>query len=157
MLSKISRGHLETNFNLRPQYTECINFVFITHTQHLRLFLSISMLVIFPLSMTLPKMVCSTWKQALLIYYTIILPYSFVEVLNLLFTWLTSWHFWWMVRGLFYFPMFWLSGLPLKLWWFAEHLDPINVKIAELREALESVTAEQKYLRARDARHRHSE
>ncbi|MED6200058.1 hypothetical protein PIB30_081582, partial [Stylosanthes scabra] len=31
-----------------------------------------------------------------------------------------------------------------------EHLDPINVKIAELREALESVTAEQKYLKARD-------
>ncbi|XP_047337030.1 transmembrane emp24 domain-containing protein p24beta3-like [Impatiens glandulifera] len=37
-----------------------------------------------------------------------------------------------------------------------EHLDPINVKIAELREALESVTAEQKFLRARDARHRHT-
>ncbi|CAN4116524.1 unnamed protein product [Withania somnifera] len=37
-----------------------------------------------------------------------------------------------------------------------EHLDPINVKIAELREALESVTAEQKYLRARDSRHRHT-
>ncbi|CAI0559387.1 unnamed protein product [Linum tenue] len=37
-----------------------------------------------------------------------------------------------------------------------EHLDPINVKIAELREALESVTAEQKYLRARDNRHRHT-
>ncbi|RVW55855.1 Transmembrane emp24 domain-containing protein p24beta3 [Vitis vinifera] len=37
-----------------------------------------------------------------------------------------------------------------------EHLDPINVKIAELREALESVTAEQKYLKARDTRHRHS-
>ncbi|CAI8586382.1 unnamed protein product [Vicia faba] len=37
-----------------------------------------------------------------------------------------------------------------------EHLDPINVKIAELREALDSVTAEQKYLRARDARHRHT-
>ena len=37
-----------------------------------------------------------------------------------------------------------------------EHLDPINVKIAELREALESVTAEQKYLKARDARHRRS-
>ncbi|KAG9442392.1 hypothetical protein H6P81_018246 [Aristolochia fimbriata] len=35
-----------------------------------------------------------------------------------------------------------------------EHLDPINVKIAELREALESVTSEQKYLKARDARHR---
>uniref|UniRef100_A0A7N0TT99 GOLD domain-containing protein n=1 Tax=Kalanchoe fedtschenkoi TaxID=63787 RepID=A0A7N0TT99_KALFE len=35
-----------------------------------------------------------------------------------------------------------------------EHLDPINVKIAELREALESVTAEQKYLKARDTRHR---
>lgn len=38
----------------------------------------------------------------------------------------------------------------------AEHLDPINVKIAELKEALESVTAEQKYLKAREARHRHS-
>ncbi|GAV57548.1 EMP24_GP25L domain-containing protein [Cephalotus follicularis] len=37
-----------------------------------------------------------------------------------------------------------------------EHLDPINVKIAELGEALESVTAEQKYLKARDARHRHT-
>ncbi|GJV71296.1 transmembrane emp24 domain-containing protein p24beta3 [Tanacetum coccineum] len=37
-----------------------------------------------------------------------------------------------------------------------EHLDPVNVKIAELREALESVTAEQKYLKARDTRHRHS-
>ncbi|KAI8004055.1 Transmembrane emp24 domain-containing protein p24beta3 [Camellia lanceoleosa] len=35
-----------------------------------------------------------------------------------------------------------------------EHLDPINVKIAELREALESVTAEQNYLKARDTRHR---
>lgn len=35
-----------------------------------------------------------------------------------------------------------------------EHLDPINVKIAELREALESVTTEQKYLKARDSRHR---
>ncbi|KAL5796637.1 hypothetical protein ACOSQ2_001457 [Xanthoceras sorbifolium] len=37
-----------------------------------------------------------------------------------------------------------------------EHLDPINVKIAELREALASVTAEQKYLKARDSRHRHT-
>jgi hypothetical protein len=37
-----------------------------------------------------------------------------------------------------------------------EHLDPINVKIAELREALESVTSEQKYLKARDTRHRHT-
>ncbi|KAF9607052.1 hypothetical protein IFM89_030825 [Coptis chinensis] len=37
-----------------------------------------------------------------------------------------------------------------------EHLNPINVKIAELREALESVTAEQTYLRARDSRHRHT-
>ncbi|KAE9445807.1 hypothetical protein C3L33_22299, partial [Rhododendron williamsianum] len=35
-----------------------------------------------------------------------------------------------------------------------EHLDPINVKIAELREALEAVTAEQKFLKARDTRHR---
>ncbi|GJZ77410.1 transmembrane emp24 domain-containing protein p24beta3-like protein [Tanacetum coccineum] len=31
---------------------------------------------------------------------------------------------------------------------FAEHLDPINVRIAELREALESVSSEQKYLKA---------
>ncbi|KAF5950137.1 hypothetical protein HYC85_012130 [Camellia sinensis] len=38
-----------------------------------------------------------------------------------------------------------------------EHLDPINVKIAEVREALESVTAEQKYLLARDTHHRHSQ
>ncbi|KAG6435594.1 hypothetical protein SASPL_100468 [Salvia splendens] len=37
-----------------------------------------------------------------------------------------------------------------------EHLDPINVKLAELKEALESVTAEQKYLKARDTRHRQS-
>ncbi|KAG6668774.1 hypothetical protein CIPAW_01G194900 [Carya illinoinensis] len=37
-----------------------------------------------------------------------------------------------------------------------EHLNPINVKIAELREALDSVTAEQKYLKARDARHRNT-
>ncbi|KAF6141179.1 hypothetical protein GIB67_018269 [Kingdonia uniflora] len=37
-----------------------------------------------------------------------------------------------------------------------EHLDPINVKIAELREALDSVTAEQKYLKARDTRHRYT-
>ncbi|KAF3785697.1 Transmembrane emp24 domain-containing protein p24beta3 [Nymphaea thermarum] len=37
-----------------------------------------------------------------------------------------------------------------------EHFDPVNVKIAELREALESVTAEQKYLKARDSRHRHT-
>ncbi|GAB2294684.1 hypothetical protein Dimus_028879 [Dionaea muscipula] len=37
-----------------------------------------------------------------------------------------------------------------------EHLNPINVKIAELREALESVIAEQKYLKARDARHRYT-
>ncbi|BAT85477.1 hypothetical protein LR48_Vigan50s004700 [Vigna angularis] len=37
-----------------------------------------------------------------------------------------------------------------------EHLDPINVKIAELREALESIIIEQKYLKARDTRHRHT-
>lgn len=30
------------------------------------------------------------------------------------------------------------------------------MKIAQLREALESVTAEQRYLKAREARHRHS-
>lgn len=49
-------------------------------------------------------------------------------------------------------------ALPLNLNMvaFSEHLNPINVKIAELREALESVTAEQKYLKARDSRHRHS-
>ncbi|GJS51827.1 putative reverse transcriptase domain-containing protein [Tanacetum coccineum] len=43
----------------------------------------------------------------------------------------------------------------LLMWEFfnkdvANHLNPVNVKIAELREALESVTAEQKYLKARD-------
>ncbi|KAK8648150.1 hypothetical protein V6N13_128911 [Hibiscus sabdariffa] len=38
----------------------------------------------------------------------------------------------------------------------SEHLHPINVKIAELRESLESVSAEQKYLRARDDQHRHT-
>ncbi|XP_031474084.1 transmembrane emp24 domain-containing protein p24beta3-like [Nymphaea colorata] len=37
-----------------------------------------------------------------------------------------------------------------------EHLNPLNVKIAELREALESVTAEQKYLKAREERHWHT-
>lgn len=42
------------------------------------------------------------------------------------------------------------------IFFVTEHLNPINVKIAELREALESVTAEQKYLKARDSRHRHS-
>ncbi|GER54764.1 transmembrane emp24 domain-containing protein p24 beta 3 [Striga asiatica] len=35
-----------------------------------------------------------------------------------------------------------------------EHLDPINVRIAELREKLEYVTLEQKYLKARDLSHR---
>ncbi|XP_039046335.1 transmembrane emp24 domain-containing protein p24beta3-like [Hibiscus syriacus] len=37
-----------------------------------------------------------------------------------------------------------------------EHLHPINVKIAELRESLQSITAEQIYLRARDDQHRHT-
>ncbi|XP_054804138.1 transmembrane emp24 domain-containing protein p24beta3-like [Prosopis cineraria] len=37
-----------------------------------------------------------------------------------------------------------------------EHLDPVQVKIAELREALESIIAEQRYLKAREARHRHT-
>eukprot|EP00250_Pteridium_aquilinum_P024785 c29596_g1_i1 orf=136-789(-) len=37
-----------------------------------------------------------------------------------------------------------------------EHLNPVNVKIAELREALEAVSAEQQYLRARDLRHRYT-
>lgn len=49
----------------------------------------------------------------------------------------------------------WFS-LTFRCSFVAEHLDPINVKIAELREALESVTLEQKYLKARDVRHRHS-
>ncbi|KAK6146034.1 hypothetical protein DH2020_019903 [Rehmannia glutinosa] len=38
-----------------------------------------------------------------------------------------------------------------------EHLDPINVRIAELREKLEYVTLEQNYLRARDVSHRHKQ
>lgn len=42
-------------------------------------------------------------------------------------------------------------------WWLvAEHLDPNNVKNAELRKALESATAEQNYLKACDTRHNHS-
>ncbi|THG06346.1 hypothetical protein TEA_019982 [Camellia sinensis var. sinensis] len=36
-----------------------------------------------------------------------------------------------------------------------EHMDPINVRIAQLTEALESVITEQKYLKARDSRHRY--
>lgn len=51
---------------------------------------------------------------------------------------------------------FTVDNLSLMIFFVTEHLDPINVKIAELREALESVTAEQKYLKARDARHRNS-
>ncbi|KAH6768500.1 emp24/gp25L/p24 family/GOLD family protein [Perilla frutescens var. frutescens] len=35
-----------------------------------------------------------------------------------------------------------------------EHFDPINAKIAELREALATVTLHQRYMRARDTRHR---
>lgn len=38
----------------------------------------------------------------------------------------------------------------------SEHLDPVHVRIAELREALESIIAEQRYLKAREARHRYS-
>ncbi|KAM1001407.1 hypothetical protein ACFX15_007593 [Malus domestica] len=37
-----------------------------------------------------------------------------------------------------------------------EHMDPLNIKIAELREALEAITTEQKFLKARDARHRYT-
>ncbi|CAL5436876.1 unnamed protein product [Camellia sinensis] len=37
-----------------------------------------------------------------------------------------------------------------------EHMDPINVRIAQLTEALESVITEQKYLKARDSRHRYN-
>ncbi|KAL7226571.1 hypothetical protein ACSBR1_021631 [Camellia fascicularis] len=37
-----------------------------------------------------------------------------------------------------------------------EHMDPINVRIAQLTEALESVITEQKYLKARDSRHRYT-
>ncbi|KAI9080357.1 hypothetical protein K1719_037751 [Acacia pycnantha] len=37
-----------------------------------------------------------------------------------------------------------------------EHLDPVQVKIAELREALEAIISEQRYLKAREARHRHT-
>jgi len=48
------------------------------------------------------------------------------------------------------------SVLLLLLLLGSEHLDPVNVKIAELREALESIIIEQKYLKARDTRHRHS-
>lgn len=37
-----------------------------------------------------------------------------------------------------------------------EHLNSVHVRIAELRESLEAVTAEQQYLRARDTRHRYT-
>ncbi|XP_078435644.1 emp24/gp25L/p24 family/GOLD family protein [Wolffia australiana] len=37
-----------------------------------------------------------------------------------------------------------------------EHLTPINVKIALLKESLENVTSEQIYLKARESRHRHT-
>lgn len=43
------------------------------------------------------------------------------------------------------------------VWNIAEHLKPVNVKIAQLREALAAVSEEQIYLRARDLRHRTSE
>ncbi|KAM7254146.1 hypothetical protein ACFE04_031828 [Oxalis oulophora] len=36
-----------------------------------------------------------------------------------------------------------------------EHMDPLNIKLVELREALESVTAEQKYYKFREEQHRH--
>ncbi|KAK0581894.1 hypothetical protein LWI29_019232 [Acer saccharum] len=38
----------------------------------------------------------------------------------------------------------------------AEHVNPVSVKIAELRQALASVTAEQRYLKARESQHRYS-
>jgi hypothetical protein len=38
----------------------------------------------------------------------------------------------------------------------AEHLKPVDVKIAQLGEALESVSAEIRYLQTRDLRHRRS-
>ncbi|KAM7255767.1 hypothetical protein ACFE04_011508 [Oxalis oulophora] len=37
-----------------------------------------------------------------------------------------------------------------------EHLNPVNVQIAELRESLESIITEQKYLKARETRHRYT-
>jgi hypothetical protein len=62
------------------------------------------------------------------------------------------------------FVLWWLGVVLLCSWMLlqfgcllldsSEHLDPINVKIGELREALESIITEQKYLKARDARHR---
>ncbi|CAL1383065.1 unnamed protein product [Linum trigynum] len=36
-----------------------------------------------------------------------------------------------------------------------EHMDPLSIKIAKLREALASVMADQIYLKARDVQHRH--
>ncbi|KAK1387867.1 Transmembrane emp24 domain-containing protein p24beta3 [Heracleum sosnowskyi] len=37
-----------------------------------------------------------------------------------------------------------------------EHVDPINVKIAQLREALESIIMDQRFLKARDIHHRNT-
>lgn len=77
--------------------------------------------------------------------------------------WCTTFVFWasqhlLIVRNFRFIFSFNMLALPYKpcVISVAEHLDPINVKIAELKEALESVTAEQKYLKAREARHRHS-
>jgi hypothetical protein len=55
-----------------------------------------------------------------------------------------------------YYPNSQVVFIYLFLLLGTEHFDPINVKIAELREALESIITEQKYLKARDTRHRHS-
>lgn len=109
----------------------CINSVSTIRTQHQRLSLSTFMLVIFQASIILRKMVCACLCQLYILFLNIYVAvsYTFVNI---------------------------SCYCTLLLYCYAEHLDPINVKIAELREALESVTAEQKYLKARDTRHRHS-
>jgi hypothetical protein len=49
-----------------------------------------------------------------------------------------------------------LEGSLLLHFLGAEHLKPVNVKIAQLAEALESVAAEIRYMQIRDKRHRSS-
>lgn len=121
-----------TSLNSKLHEVECINSASTIHIRHQRLSLSTFMSAIFQASIILQKMVRACFHQL-----DFVLPPQ---------------RFYYSIVYFFNPPCF----CSLLLHCNAEHLDPINVKIAELREALESVTSEQKYLKARDARHRHS-
>ena len=122
------REHLERSLSLRPLVMECTNSVFTILSLPQKLFHSTYMLVISLMSMTWLKMVR---ELCIIVFACVCLLFRCT-------------------------PLFTSFVLPILFLFLVEHLNPINVKIAELREALESVTAEQKYLKARDARHRRS-